>query len=315
MRVDALGEWGLIERLRRYASPEAMGLSDDCAVLDAGPGAKMLVTTDALVFGVHFDPAFMSWRDIGYRSLAASLSDLASSGASGPARYVVALGAPGSLRVQEVEDLYAGMAELGRETGAGLIGGDTVEAAIPFVSITAFAPVERPLLRGGATSGEGVYVSGVLGAAKAGLERLLHGAPPGEAQRFLRPLPRVSLGAALARLGAGACDDVSDGLYPELAAIAGASSVGILIDEDALPVVPDVPREEALRYAYGGGEDFELVFTAGAGFDLPAAQAAAGTELRRIGEVTGAPGLTVRRGGRVEPLQAEGYQHFRGRDS
>ncbi|MDA8346895.1 MAG: thiamine-phosphate kinase [Thermaerobacter sp.] len=315
MRVDALGEWGLIERLRQYAAPEGMGFRDDCAVIQAGGGAQMLVTTDALVGGVHFDPALMSWRDIGYRSLAASISDLASSGACGEARYVVALGVPGQLRVEEIEEIYAGMADLGEQTGAGLIGGDTVESAVPFISITAFAPVERPLLRGAAEIGHQVYVSGTLGASAAGLQRLLRGEPPEQAQRFLRPLPRVALGAALARLGAGACDDVSDGLFPELQAIAKASGVGIRIDESALPLEPGVPRDEALRYAYDGGEDFELLFTAGPDFDLAAA-AKSGVRLCRIGEVTqAASGLEVRREGRLEPLVGRGYQHFSGGDA
>ncbi len=117
VRLDDLGEWGLIERLRRFAAPEGGGFADDCALIAAG-GARLLVTTDALVGGVHFDPAFMSWRDIGYRALAASLSDLAASGASAGARYVVALGAPGHLRAEEVEELYAGMAELAAEDDA-----------------------------------------------------------------------------------------------------------------------------------------------------------------------------------------------------
>ncbi len=314
MRLDELGEWGLIDRLKRFASPEGGGLRDDCAVVESA-GGRMLVTTDALVGGVHFDAAFMSWRDIGYRSLAASVSDLAASGAQGACRYVVALGAPGHLRVEEIEEIYAGMAELGRETGASLVGGDTVQSAVAFLSITAFAPVERPLLRAGAAQGEGVYASGTLGAAAAGLARLLRGEPPETAERFLRPLPRVALGAALARAGAGACADVSDGLYPELLAISSASNVGIIVDEAALPLVPDVPTDEALRYAYGGGEDFELVFTAGDAVDL-ASLATTGVPMRRIGEVTGGePGVRVRRGGRVEPLVARGYQHFGGGDA
>ncbi len=313
MRLDQLGEWGLIDRLRAFAAKEGCGFSDDCAVIEAGDGCRLLVTTDALIGGVHFDPVLMSWRDIGYRALAASLSDLASSGASGDLRYVVALGAPGDFAAEDVLEIYAGMAELGAATGAGLVGGDTVRSALVFISITAFAQVDRPLLRGGAGRGERVYVSGMLGEAAAGLGRLRRGEGPAAAQRFLRPMPRVALGKALADLGAGACVDVSDGLFPELQAICKASGVGMVIDEDALPLAPGVPTDEALRYAYGGGEDFELVFTAGSGFDIAAATAAGGVSLRQIGEVADqAQGLLVRRGGRLQPLVARGYQHFSG---
>jgi thiamine-monophosphate kinase len=313
VRLDQLGEWGFIDRLRTFAGKESGAFSDDCAVIAAGDGCRMLVTTDALIGGVHFDAALMSWRDIGYRALAASLSDLASSGASGPVRYVVAFGAPGDFAVEDALELYAGMADLGGVTGAALVGGDTAQAALPFVSITAFAQVERPLLRGDARPGASVYVSGTLGEAAAGLARLRRGAPPEAAGRFLRPMPRLALGEALSRLGAGACADVSDGLYPELQAICKASGVGMVIDEEDLPLVPGVPTDEALRYAYGGGEDFELVFTAGSGFDVSAAAAAGGVSLRRIGEVTDPRGgLRVRRGGRLEPLVADGYQHFSG---
>lgn len=241
MRIDAIGERGLIARLRRFAGPAGLDFGDDCALLDLGP-LRLAVTTDALCEGVHFDPAVMRYRDIGFRALAASLSDLAATGAGEGARYVVALGLPGDFRVDDALEIYEGMAELGRETGAELVGGDTVASERVFLSITAFAAAPRPLLRSAARPGQALFVSGQLGAAAAGLAALRRGAGHEAAERFLRPRPRLLLGQALGRLGAGACADVSDGLAAELWAIAAASGVGLLVDEEALPLCAGVPR-------------------------------------------------------------------------
>ena len=313
MRLRDVGEVRFIEGLRQFAGPDALGLLDDCALLQP-MGPKMLVSTDAMVAGVHFDPAFMSWRDIGFRALAGALSDLAASGAYGPSRYTVAAWLPADFSLQDARELYLGMRECASSCGAELAGGDTVFAPTLFVSLTVFAAASRPVTRSGASPGDVVYCSGTLGLAARGLELARQGGTGRAVDRFLRPLPRLELGRALSLVGATACADVSDGLYPELKAIAEASSVGIEVDEGALPVVDDVPRSTALRYAYGGGEDYELVFT-GPG-DLLERIARMGGDMPRctaIGRVQSrARGLSVRRGGTVEPLAASGYDHFGG---
>ncbi len=313
MRLRDVGEGRFIEGLRQFAGSEGLGLLDDCALLQP-MGPKMLVSTDAMVAGVHFDPAFMSWRDIGFRALAGALSDLAASGADGPARYTVAAGLPADFSLEDAQELYLGMRECASACGAELAGGDTVFAPTPFVSLTVFAATSRPVTRSGACPGDVVYCSGTLGLAARGLELARQGGTGPAVDRFLRPLPRLELGRVLSLVGATACADVSDGLYPELKAIAEASSVGVEVDEGALPLVGDVPRSTALRYAYGGGEDYELVFT-GPG-DLLERIARMGGDIPRctaIGLVQGrASGLRVRRGKTVEPLAASGYDHFGG---
>lgn len=313
MRLRDVGEFGLIERLRAFAGPEGLGFADDCAL--TGPmEPRMLVSSDAMVAGVHFDASFMAFRDIGFRALAGALSDLAASGASGAARYSVAIGLPEDFSLEDALEIYRGMGACAKACGAQLTGGDTVASPTVFLALTVFAAASRPLFRSGARPGERIYCSGTLGASARGLELAREGKDGPELARFLRPLPRLSLGRRLSELGAGACADVSDGLYPELKAIADASGVGIEVDEEALPVVGDIPRSLALRYAYGGGEDYELVFTGpddllerigDQGGELPPC-----TAIGRVRE-RGA-GLTVRRQEVIEPLAPSGYSHFSG---
>ena len=313
MRLRDVGEWGLIERLRAFAGSGGLDFTDDCAFLPPmGPG--MLVSSDVMVAGVHFDPSFMAWRDIGFRALAGALSDLAASGASDAARYTVSIGLPEEFELEDALEIYEGMRAVGKACDAQLAGGDTVASPTVFIAVSVFAATRRPLLRSNAQPGERLYCSGTLGAAARGLELARVGGQGPALERFLRPLPRMRLGRLLSDLGAGACVDVSDGLFPELKAMADASRVGIELDEDALPLVDDIPRSLALRYAYGGGEDYELVFSGpddllqrlpGRDADLPPC-----TAIGRIRE-HGA-GLTVRRAGALEPMAPAGYSHFSG---
>ncbi len=311
MRLRDVGERGFIEHLRQFAGLEGLGLLDDCALLQPmGPG--MLVSTDTMVAGVHFDRSFMSWKDIGFRAVAGALSDLAASGASGRARYTVAIGLSGDVALEDALDIYRGMEACARACDAQLAGGDTVSSPTTFITVSVFAPTERALLRSGARAGDRVYCSGTLGASARGLELLRLGEEGPERERFLRPLPRMDLGRLLSALGATACVDVSDGLYPEIKAIADASGVGIEVEEEALPLVGQIPRSLALRYAYGGGEDYELVFT-GPDDLLERIKEQPGQipPCTAIGRVRDrGTGLVARRGQTLEALTASGYSHF-----
>ncbi len=311
MRLRDVGEWGFIERLRQFAGLEGLGLRDDCALLQP-MAPEMLVSTDTMVAGVHFDQTFMTWRDIGFRALAGALSDLAASGASGSARYTVAIGLPRDFELEDALDIYRGMEACAKDCDAQLAGGDTVSSPTAFITVSVFAPTRRALLRSGAAVGDRVYCSGTLGASARGLELVRLGQEGPERERFLRPLPRMELGRLLSKLGATACVDVSDGLYPEIKAIADASGVGIEVEEEALPLVGEIPRSLALRYAYGGGEDYELVFTgpddlleriAGQPGKIPPC-----TAIGRVRDAT--TGLAARRGQVLEALTASGYSHF-----
>lgn len=312
MRVADIGELGLIEMMRSFAGADAAGLLDDCAVLEFGH-TRLAVTTDAHVEGVHFLPGRMAWRDIGYRALAACLSDLAAAGADGAPGYLVALGVPGAVAMDAVRELYTGMADLGEDVGGQLLGGDTVQSERMFISLTAMATVDRPMSRRGASPGDLVFVSGVPGAAGRALGLLLSGGLPDAAQAFLHPRPRLRLGQALRETGATACADVSDGLASELRSIARASGVGIEVHEDCLPLVEGLDRDASIDLAYGGGEDFELVFTAPPGLRLQilSLQQVHG-QITEIGTVTAGAGVRALRGGLWREVPKSGYVHHGG---
>jgi thiamine-monophosphate kinase len=262
------------------ASPRApAGPGDDAAVLPQGR-AETCVTVDAVVEDVHFRRASSRLEDVGYKSLAVNLSDLAAMGAT-PRWALVALGVPRGFSRREARGLGAGFGALARQTGTALVGGNVTRA--PGLSLTVTVGGELApggaLLRSEARPGDVVWVSGTLGDARLGLTLLERPAGP-EARRLRRaprlaraavgrqrrPSPRLELGAALVGL-ASSCIDLSDGLVQDAGHVATASRVAVDLTLEALPcsealqsAVPE--REERVRLAASGGEDYELLFTA-----------------------------------------------------
>src|SRR5438128_2099584 len=202
MKLSELGELGLLAELERRGL--ARGIEHDAAQVDG-----LVVTQDALVEGVHFRRDWISWRDLGWRAAAVNLSDLAASGAD-PLGLVVAFGAPGSTELDDVLELYAGIAE----TGVPVVGGDTTAADDVIMSVTALGRSERVPGRAGARPGDLLVVTGPLGAAGAAFRQ----------QRHARPPLRLDEGRRLARI-AHAMIDVSDGLAADAAHIARRSGV------------------------------------------------------------------------------------------
>ena len=275
-----LGEFDRIEKFFKPLaahSPGALGLSDDAAVLPVAGLAGLVISTDALVEGVHFrvdDPAELIAR----KALRTNLSDLAAMGAE-PWVYTLALalgplgGAPVDLWVA---GLAAGLANDQEEFSIGLIGGDSVSTPGPvMVSITIFGKqgADGVLTRSGAAAGDDIYVSGTIGDAALGL-KILSGALTGLdpetsallVDRYHLPRPRVNLGMALAGC-ASAAMDVSDGLAQDLTHLCKASGVAGEIS------VKDIPLSRAagllladglasVEDICGGGDDYELLFTA-----------------------------------------------------
>jgi thiamine-monophosphate kinase len=230
------GEFQLIDEFVR-ALPHARaprGPGDDCAVLPGG----LCVTTDAVVEGVHFTRPFFSLEDIGHKSLATNLSDLAAMGAK-PLWWLCALGLPKGFT--DVKALARGMQPLARRYGLTLAGGNLTSSPVLSLTLTLAGVAKRPMLRKGARAGDLVYVGGVLGEAAANLK----------AQR--RPLPLVEEGLVAARV-AHAAIDVSDGLLQDLKHLLDASKVGAELDSGALPMRPGT-----LEKALHGGEDYALV--------------------------------------------------------
>ncbi|MFO1113632.1 MAG: thiamine-phosphate kinase [Rhodospirillales bacterium] len=316
------------------AEPGALGLTDDAAVLPLPAGRELVVTADMLVAGVHFrtdDPA----ESLGVKALAVNLSDLAAMGAD-PRAYVLALALPAGWPQAQRQDWLAGftrgLAEMQRTFAIPLAGGDTVATPGPLtLSITAFgtAPPAGPMRRSGARPGDVVWVSGTIGDGALGLQVLdgrlqLDEAALADAlsARYRRPQPRLELGRRLAGL-AHACADVSDGLVADLAHICRASAVAATIEAARIPLSAAarvaVSRQPALMAAVlGGGDDYELVFTA-AESDSPAVErcaADAGTSVRAIGRIAGRfeagapPVRVVAADGTEVDFARAGWSHF-----
>jgi thiamine-monophosphate kinase len=319
------------------AGPSAglkLGIGDDAAVLDLAQG-EYVVTTDLMVEGVHFDLALMAPADVGWRAMAANLSDLAAMGAL-PRWGFLSLGLKPPAREDLVRGLLGGMLELGSTHGLALAGGDTVRAPVGLVNlclIGAMAGV-TPVTRAGARAGQAVCVTGWLGQAAGGLAWLQAGgdakdplaAPLVAAHR--RPTPRLAAGRALAVSGlVTAMMDLSDGVASDLARLALASGeaagapLGAVVAAEAVPVSEAAGEAaqrlgaDALAWALTGGEDFELLFTCRPA-DAPAlaraVQAAEpGLAVTVLGEITAEPGLWLAHAdGRRAEMSFQGYDHF-----
>ena len=279
----ALDEFG---RIARYfaplavGEPGALGLLDDAAVLSVGEGERLVVTMDALISSIHFLPSD-SPRDIARKALRVNLSDLASMGAV-CRYYTLALAIPKSWNAEAVEawlaEFTAGLAADQAQFKISLVGGDSVATDGPLsISITAMGTVngDAYLPRGGASVGDDIWVSGTIGDAALGLVALSEQWPGLDAAarealitRYRIPEPRLSLGAGL--IGhASAAMDVSDGLMQDLGHVARASGLGAQVEFDRVPlsvagraVVTLVGEEDARQHVLGGGDDYELLFTA-----------------------------------------------------
>jgi thiamine-monophosphate kinase len=272
-------EFELIDAIRaglgQRGSHVLVGSGDDAAV--ARCDGVTVTTVDAFVEGVHFRLATTSMHDLGHKSVAAATSDVAAMGAL-PGEVYIALGLPEHLAPDEVVDLAEGAEALAAELGFTICGGDISRSHELFVAVTAtgHARDESELVRReGARPGDRIGVTGTLGGAAAGLlllERKLGGldSQTGEAliARQLRPVPRIEAGRALAGSGAHAMIDVSDGIASDSMRLAESSGVLIEVRLDRLPVdegvaaVAERAEVDSVELAAGGGEDYELLFTA-----------------------------------------------------
>ena len=284
MQIKDLGEFGLIHLINAMVVQERRGpdngadlgfglmvdTGDDTAAWRSAPATE-LFTTDTVVEGVHFTRETTPWRDLGWKSLASNISDIAAMGGL-PLYALVTLGLPPETEVADIEEMYRGMLEIGAKYGVGIIGGDMVRSPVVFVTV-ALTGVHsgQPMLRSTARPGDQVAVTGYLGTSAGGLKLMLNGLPaPADAADFLRrghrrPSPAVSEGRLLVEAGVTTAMDVSDGLADDLAKLCRASGVAARI------ITSQVPVHELLRLAFpgeclglalGGGEDYLLLFTA-----------------------------------------------------
>jgi thiamine-monophosphate kinase len=314
-------EFDLIDRIRRHTDVHRddvlTGIGDDAAVVAVPTGRELAIAVDTLVEGVHF-PVGTAPADIGWKALAVNLSDLAAMGAT-PAWALLALTLPtpdGAF----VDGLARGFAELATPFRLALIGGDTTRGPLTItVAVHGFTAPDGALLRSGARPGDVVMVTGTLGDAAAGLRCLAEAdASPYAAlvDRLNRPTPRVAAGQAL-RGVATACIDISDGLVADLGHICAESGVGADIDAAMLPrsaaMLAHFHDADALQFALGGGDDYELCFTVPAdrAGDVAADLARLGCGAARIGRVVEGSGVRVTgTSGESVMLARTGWNHF-----
>ena len=310
------GEFELIARLAA-AMPcrrddVLAGPGDDGAVLRAPAGMDLVQTVDTCLEGVHF-PAGLAAADVGWRSLAVNLSDLAAMGAT-PAWGLLSLALPAPDDAW-VDDFAAGVAELASASGLDIVGGDTVRGPLGVTfALTGFVPAGSALRRSGAVPGDGIWVTGALGGGAAGLAAWREGRSD-QAGRFLRPPPRLAEGRALRGL-AGAAIDVSDGLLQDLGHVLAASGVGAVVQLEHVPLAPEAAAAGAdagLGMALDGGDDYELCFTVAAGREneLRAVAASWAAPPARIGVIRAEPGLALEHHGRRVERPAGGWNAFR----
>jgi thiamine-monophosphate kinase len=285
--VEGVGELGLLERIKPYLSPGAGG--DDAAVIADATGF-VVVSADTYVEGVHFDLAWMSPQDVGWRSLALALGDLAAKGAA-PAWALAAVAMPKRWPVERLDGLYEGMAELGRRFKLSIVGGDLSAIDGPAViSLTvAGRTTLMPLARAQAQAGWSVAVTGPLGQAALALRE----------RRPLRLTPLVQVGQSLNALGL-CCGDVSDGLVREMEKFRAMAGVGATIWGEDVPRAAGATMEDALT----SGEEAELVCVGPEELTKKA-------RLQSIGKLTGDGVIKVidARGAEMR-LRSTGYDHF-----
>jgi thiamine-monophosphate kinase len=329
MKLSRLGEFGLIERVRR-ATPKSrgvlLGIGDDAAWV-ASKFGSLLITSDLLIEGVHFDLKWTSLFALGYKAVAVNLSDIAAMGGT-PAYLILSLGIPAKFRSEDIDEFYRGIRSLAKKNGVALVGGDTNLADSLLISacLIGHAPF-RPVTRAGAKIGDDVYVTGTIGDAALALKLFKSKSPQPERgpaayllARHHRPTPKVAAGALLARERlATAMIDVSDGLLQDLGHICKVSKIGAVLWEEKLPLSPAYRAlcgKEGTRPALTGGEDYELLFCAPPRNRSRIAKLQHGTAdlvMTRIGTCASARAgiMVLDSAGKPLSIRAEGHDHFK----
>ena len=339
MKVSEIGEFGLIDLLAEMADRARnkqkssdrqliIGIGDDTAAWH-GDTSIQLATVDSLIQDTHFTLDTASWEEVGWKSLAVNLSDIAAMG--GLPRYaLVSLALPYDTEVENVTALYQGMIELARQFDVAIIGGNVSSAPQLAVHVTVLGTVgnqaKQILTRSSARPGDRMAVTGYLGAAAAGLEMLKKnltfksGVTSALRKAFLKPYPRIAEGQLLVKHGVIAAIDISDGLLADLGHVCRASQVSARIRVDLVPVAPEVRAnfdDRALELALAGGEDYELLFT-GSSEIINSVRKAASCPVTVIGEIlAGKAGELnlVDSNGESVSLPSTGWDHFSTRKS
>lgn len=320
--LQNLGEFGLIERLTQQvgaATHLVKGIGDDCAIQRQSNERELLTSTDLLIEGIHFDRRWISLEELGRKSVAVNISDIAAMGGQ-PKSLFLAVACPTELPLEELEAFSHGFIAEAERYGAVLAGGDTCRSPGPLlisVTVQGESEIGRAVCRNGAVPGDAIYVSGTLGDSALALQELMAGRQP-EAyllQRHNCPTARVELGRTLVeRQLATAMLDVSDGIISDLGHILKASGVGATLELTSIPL--SEPFRHALQQnpqlidlALAGGEDYELLFTSAE--HALSFSTSFGFDLAKIGVIEQRPGLRIiAEDGSCYDCQRCGFDHF-----
>jgi thiamine-monophosphate kinase len=339
LEINELGEFGLIERIRskfdKRQSKTVFGIGDDAAVLDAGD-EYILISTDTLVEGIHFDLAYMPVQHLGYKSVAVNVSDIAAM--NGKAEQItVTIALSNRFSVEAVDALYAGIKAACENYNVDLVGGDTTSSTsglIISVSVIGRVAKNKVAYRSGAKENDIVCVTGDLGGAFMGLQVLER-----EKQAFLsdpamqprlekydyivgrqlKPEARAEIILDLEEFGVipTSMIDVSDGLASELLHISKESKVGVRVYEDKVPI-DELTYETAVEFnldpitcALNGGEDYELLFTINKSDQEKVKNH---PDVHMIGYIHPRQdqNVMITKSGTLVPLRAQGWDHFQG---
>lgn len=333
MGVVKSGEFGFIDFIKEHFTAAGCvtvpagvkGIGDDCAMIPVGntqefhSEEEILFSTDLLMEGVHFLREESSPEDVGWKAAAVNLSDIAAMGGS-PVATFLSIALPKDAQGEWAEKFIAGYAQISRQYNVPLLGGDTTSSLRDIainVGVMGKCPAGKALCRDGARVGDTVYVTGPLGDSAGGLQVILKGIERGTkesvlVERHKRPVPRVVEGKALRETGlVGAMMDISDGIASDLRHILKASGVGAEVDLAKLPISEVLASTckkygwDAFELAAGGGEDFELLFTAPAEIasmlDFP---------VYPIGKIVAGNELLWMHNGAESDFEAMGYKHF-----
>jgi thiamine-monophosphate kinase len=329
MRLSRAGEFSLIRSIRSHCGKRSNDvlteIGDDAAAVRS-PSGTMLLATDMLLEGIHFDLSYTSFFQLGYKVLAVNVSDIFAMGGK-PRYFLLSLGIPGDPESKEVMDIYRGIQHLAKVLRVTVVGGDTCASLSGLVlSGTVTGEAARPISRKGARPGDGIYITGSPGDSAMGLELLRKGLAvtegnkrirynrsgidiPSRSVRFLAEkhlLPRLS--PLKRKSGVTSMIDISDGLLMDLGHICDESGVGARIFSDLIPMsgpLVDICARlgtNPLDYALTGGEDLLLLFTSPSKTRKDAV---------RIGEITAEGRSVIYPGGRQVSFRAGGYEHFR----
>ena len=300
-------EFDLVREMVRQWGTSAREIGDDAAIIEPLAGERVVISTDVSVENVHFKREWLSPSEIAYRSVTAALSDLAAMAAR-PLGLLVALVLPDEWRGR-VAELAEGIGDAASSHDAPIIGGDLTRGSSLSLTITVVGSTARPARRDAVRPGDLVYVTGLLGGPSAALRALTEGrqAEPLHLSRFAKPRARIREALALARQGATAMIDISDGFASDVRHLAVASNVELRIDAERIPVLRGCTRSDAMR----GGEEYELIVASPHELDVDAFAREFAIPLSEVGRARASefPRVAATLNGSIVDL-GEGHDHF-----